>query len=141
MIDAVQDPGNIGTLIRTADAAGFDQVLLGTGSVDPFNDKVIRATQGSIFHLPILTGELTEFMNELKAEGVEIWAAALQEAKPYKDMKTPDRVALLVGNEGQGIAEHLLEQSEKKVYIPIYGRAESLNVAVAGAVLMYHLQS
>ncbi|MGP4062530.1 TrmH family RNA methyltransferase [Halobacillus sp. H74] len=140
MIDAVQDPGNIGTLIRTADAAGFDDVILGTGCVDLYNDKVIRSTQGSIFHVPIHTGDLQKYINHMKKHNVEIWAAALQEATPFQQLETPGKAGLIVGNEGQGIKEDLISQSDQRVYIPIYGQAESLNVAIAGAVLMYHLR-
>lgn len=141
MLDGVQDPGNVGTLIRTADAAGFDQVILGKGSVDVYNDKVIRATQGSLFHVPVFTGELSDFVQPLKERGVEIWASALQEAEPFQSVKTPEAAALIVGNEGKGIDPDLLQQADQKVYIPIYGQAESLNVSIAGAVLMYHLKS
>ncbi|MYL19990.1 RNA methyltransferase [Halobacillus litoralis] len=141
MLDAVQDPGNIGTLIRTADAAGFDQVIVGTGSVDIFNDKVIRASQGSLFHLPVLTGDLTDYVGGLKDQGVEIWASTLENAASYKDLPIPEKAALVVGNEGSGISEELVEAADQQVYIPIYGQAESLNAAIAGAVLMYHLKS
>ncbi|MCA1021852.1 TrmH family RNA methyltransferase [Halobacillus litoralis] len=141
MLDAVQDPGNIGTLIRTADAAGFDQVIVGTGSVDIFNDKVIRASQGSLFHLPVLTGDLTDYVGELKDQGVEIWASTLENAASYKELPIPEKAALVVGNEGSGISEELVEAADQQVYIPIYGQAESLNAAIAGAVLMYHLKS
>lgn len=141
MLDAVQDPGNIGTLIRTADAAGFDQVIVGTGSVDIFNDKVIRASQGSLFHLPVLTGDLTDYVGGLKDQGVEIWASTLENAASYKELPIPEKAALVVGNEGSGISEELVEAADQQVYIPIYGQAESLNAAIAGAVLMYHLKS
>ncbi|SFJ14047.1 RNA methyltransferase, TrmH family [Halobacillus dabanensis] len=140
MMDAVQDPGNVGTLIRTADAAGFDQVVLGSGTVDVFNDKVIRATQGSIFHIPFTSGDLNDFIEPLKENGAEIWASALQDAEPFQQLPSPDRAALIVGNEGKGIHEELLNQADQRVYIPIYGQAESLNVGIAGAVLMYHLK-
>ncbi|CDQ18249.1 RNA methyltransferase, TrmH family [Halobacillus karajensis] len=140
MLDAVQDPGNVGTLIRTADAAGFDQVVLGTGTVDAYNDKVIRATQGSIFHIPVSTGDLNEFVQQSIEAGIEIWASALQDAVPFQQLESPSNAALIVGNEGQGIKEKLLEKADKRVYIPIYGQAESLNVGIAGAVLMYHLR-
>ncbi|MBN8236888.1 RNA methyltransferase [Halobacillus kuroshimensis] len=141
MLDAVQDPGNIGTLIRTADAAGFDQVIVGTGSVDIFNDKVIRASQGSLFHLPVFTGDLGAYVNELKDQGVEIWASALENSVSFKELAVPEKAALVIGNEGSGISEELVEAADQQVYIPIYGQAESLNAAVAGAVLMYHLKS
>ncbi|MBX0358987.1 RNA methyltransferase [Halobacillus sp. Nhm2S1] len=140
MLDSVQDPGNVGTLIRTADAAGFDQVILGSGTVDVYNDKVIRATQGSIFHIPVLSGELEEFIDPMKRDGVQILASALKDAVPFQQLQAPSKAVLIVGNEGQGIQENLLNQADQRVYIPIYGQAESLNVGIAGAVLMYHLK-
>ncbi len=140
IIDAVQDPGNLGTLIRTADAAGFNHVVIGEGCVDPFNEKTIRSTQGSLFHIPIYQGELQEVIRNLKAAGVTVWASALQDAKPYKKVLQPEKAALIVGNEGQGIQDELLSCASEKVYIPIYGRAESLNVAIAAGILMYHLK-
>ncbi|MGR9049120.1 TrmH family RNA methyltransferase [Halobacillus faecis] len=140
MLDSVQDPGNVGTLIRTADAAGFDQVILGSGTVDVYNDKVIRATQGSIFHIPVVTGNLEDFVGPMKKDGVQIWASALKDAAPFQQLQAPSKAALIVGNEGQGIRENLLNEADQRVYIPIYGQAESLNVGIAGAVLMYHLK-
>ncbi|MFD2926177.1 TrmH family RNA methyltransferase [Halobacillus naozhouensis] len=140
LIDAVQDPGNLGTLIRTADAAGFDHVVVGEGCVDPFNEKTIRSTQGSLFHIPIFQGELEDVIRDLQAANVMVWASALQDAEPYKKLPQPEKAALIVGNEGQGIRNELLAYASERVYIPIYGQAESLNVAIAAAILMYHLK-
>lgn len=141
IIDAVQDPGNLGTMIRTADAAGFNHIILGTGTVDVFNDKVIRATQGSLFHVQVFQGDIKEYVSLLKKDGASIWAAALTNAVPYKEFEAPGKIGLIVGNEGKGIQEHIAAIADKQVYIPIYGKADSLNVAVASAVLMYHLRS
>lgn len=141
IVDAVQDPGNLGTMIRTADAAGFDHVILGKGTVDPYNDKVIRATQGSLFHLPIFQGDIQDYVRELQEKGTHIWASTLSDAVPYKNLDVPEKVALIVGNEGQGIDDSVAALADERVYIPIYGQAESLNVAIASAVLMYHLRS
>ncbi|MFC7061578.1 TrmH family RNA methyltransferase [Halobacillus seohaensis] len=140
LIDAVQDPGNLGTLIRTADAAGFDQVIIGKGSVDAFNEKVIRSTQGSLFHVPIIQGELEDYAAKMKNAGILIYAATLEGAKPYKQFTPQGKVGLIVGNEGQGIRKELLPHADENVYIPIYGQAESLNVAIAAAILMYHFK-
>lgn len=141
ILDAVQDPGNVGTLIRTADAAGFEGILLGKGTVDVFNDKVIRATQGSLFHLPIYHGDLNEWIPKLKNEGIAIWASALKNAQPYTKLKPKTPVSLIVGNEGSGINQIYQQLADERVYIPIYGKAESLNVGIAAGVLMYYLQS
>ncbi|MFS0561026.1 RNA methyltransferase [Terribacillus sp. 179-K 1B1 HS] len=138
LLDAVQDPGNLGTIIRTADAAGYDAVYVGEGSADRYNDKVIRATQGSIFHLPVLTADLALLLPELQENGYTVWAAALEGAVDYRDLTAPDKTALLVGNEGAGIDKRLIAQSDMAVKIPIFGKAESLNVSIATGILLYH---
>ncbi|WP_010532443.1 TrmH family RNA methyltransferase [Lentibacillus jeotgali] len=140
LIDSLQDPGNLGTIIRTADAAGFDMVLLGKGTVDLYNDKVIRATQGSLFHLPILQTNLLEKIPELKRNGFTVLASALTDAVSFKEMKADDKTALIVGNEGAGVQNELIESADQTVKIPIFGQAESLNVSVAAGILMYHLK-
>ncbi|WP_431804636.1 TrmH family RNA methyltransferase [Halobacillus andaensis] len=140
LIDSVQDPGNLGTLIRTADAAGFNQVIVGKGSVDIFNEKVLRATQGSIFHLPVIQEDLEKVIPDLKDNGITVYAAALENSLPYKQHDPAETSALIVGNEGQGIRSEVLDMASHKISIPIYGNAESLNVAIAAAILMYHLK-
>ncbi len=140
LIDRVQDPGNIGTMIRTADAAGFDAVILGDGCADAYSPKVVRSTQGSLFHIPILKGSLETWMEKLQHSGMKVFGTALQGAKPYKEISKADRFAILVGNEGSGVSKELLEQTDQNVYIPIYGKSESLNVAVAAGILMYGLK-
>lgn len=140
MLDRVQNPGNLGTMIRTADAAGFDSVILGRGTVDVYNDKVIRATQGSLFHLDIKEGNLREEISLLLDEGYEVFATALENAVNYKEITPSSKFALILGNEGTGIDEDILGSANYIVTIPIYGRAESLNVSVAAGILMYHLR-
>ena len=140
MIDRIQDPGNLGTIIRTADAAGFSAVILGKGTVDLYNDKVIRATQGSLFHIPIIQSDLLVEMQNLKQAGYSIWATALQDAKVYTDIPLQEKTALILGNEGAGVDEDILQKADFIVKIPIYGQAESLNVSIAAGILMYHLK-
>lgn len=140
LIDRIQDPGNLGTIIRTADAAGFSAVILGKGTVDLFNDKVIRATQGSLFHIPIIQADLLDEIQELKQAGFSIWATALQDSKIYTEMTVPEKVALVLGNEGAGVGEDILNAADSIVNIPIYGKAESLNVSIAAGILMYYIQ-
>lgn len=138
--DAIQDPGNLGTIIRTADAAGMDAVILGKGTVDLYNDKVVRATQGSLFHLPIYEADLDEELAVLQGKGYEIWATALQGASYFHEVETPDKVAVILGNEGAGVEQRFIDKADKRIKIPIYGKAESLNVSVAAGILMYHLK-
>lgn len=140
MIDAVQDPGNLGTMIRTADAAGFDAIILGEGTVDLYNDKVIRASQGSIFHLPIIEADLSLEIDRLQKEGVVICASTLDDAKSLYETEITDQMALIVGNEGSGVDQELIDKADQLIHIPIYGRAESLNVSVAAGIMMYELK-
>ncbi|HEY4532077.1 MAG TPA: RNA methyltransferase [Kurthia sp.] len=139
LVDAVQDPGNIGTMIRTADAAGIDAVILGKGSADPFNPKTIRSTQGSIFHIPVLRGDLGEWVEKLKEQEVPVYGTALDATSVvYNQVEKGPKFALIMGNEGSGISKELLAQTTQNVIIPIMGGAESLNVAVATGIVLYH---
>lgn len=138
LIDAVQDPGNVGTMIRTADAAGIDAVILGKGTADPYNPKTVRSTQGSIFHIPVITGDLTEWIDTSKEKGIPVYGTALQNAVLYHEVKKEGKFALIMGNEGAGIHEDLLAKTDKNVIIPILGQAESLNVAVATGIVLYY---
>lgn len=139
LIDAVQDPGNIGTIIRTADAAGVDAVVLGKGSADSYNPKTLRSAQGSHFHIPIIRGDLMEWIERLKQKSIPIYGTALENAIDYREIENNGAFALIVGNEGSGIQKELLEQTDQNVKIPIFGQAESLNVAVATGILLYKL--
>lgn len=141
LIDAIQDPGNLGTIIRTADAAGFGGIILGDGTVDLYNDKVIRATQGSIFHLPIIQRNIHTAISDLKKEGYTIWATALEGARYYHEVEIDEKVGLVLGNEGAGVDANIIEEADRIVKIPIYGKAESLNVSIAAGILMYHVKS
>lgn len=141
VLDNVQDPGNVGTMIRTADAAGFDQVVLGEGCVDVYQSKVQRALQGSQFHISIVTNvDLSSWISKMKQENILTIATALDEtAMSYKELDGKESLAIVMGNEGQGVSQEILNQVDKKVYIPMKGRAESLNVAVAAGIVMFHL--
>ena len=139
LLDAIQDPGNLGTMIRTADAAGYDLVVLGQGTVDLYNDKVIRATQGSLWHLPIIQADLEDWIPDFQAKQGRVLATALhQEALDYRQVSQSGPLAILVGNEGQGVQAALIQAADQSLYIPMPGRAESLNVAVATGVLLFY---
>ncbi|MFL0504739.1 TrmH family RNA methyltransferase [Ureibacillus sp. 179-F W5.1 NHS] len=137
LVDAVQDPGNIGTMIRTADAAGIDGVVLGKGCADAYNPKTLRSAQGSHFHIPVIRGELAEWIEDLQDSGVKVYGTALQDAIEYTEVEHSGSFALIVGNEGSGIHPQLLDKTDQNVIIPIFGQAESLNVAVATGILLY----
>ncbi|KIL46273.1 TrmH family RNA methyltransferase [Jeotgalibacillus campisalis] len=140
LIDAVQDPGNIGTMIRTADAAGIDLVVLGKGSADPYNAKVLRSAQGSHFHLSIVKEDLNHSIPALKEKGIPVYGTALQNASPYQKVNSGGPFALIMGNEGAGVNGELLQLADENLYVPIYGKSESLNVAVAAGILLFHLK-
>lgn len=140
-IDAVQDPGNLGTLIRTADASGMDAVILGNGTVDVYNQKVLRSAQGAHFHLPIVRGDLVQWIDKLLKEEIQVFGTALENGVDYRTVSPMEKFALIVGNEGSGMNPLILNQTTKNLYIPIYGKSESLNVAIAAGILMYHLRA
>ena len=138
IVDAVQDPGNLGTIIRTADAAGFDAVVLGEGCVDLYNDKVVRSMQGSQFHVAIYHENLMDVYGKLKENHIPIAVTALhRDAKDFKWLTGRESVAIVVGNEGNGVREELIEAADFIIQIPMFGQAESLNVAIATGILMY----
>ncbi|MFO1443969.1 RNA methyltransferase [Bacillus sp. Bva_UNVM-123] len=141
LIDAVQDPGNLGTMIRTAEAAGVDTVIVGEGSVDVYNPKVLRSAQGSHFHLSIVRGKLIDWIGKLKQANIPIYGTALENAKEYGEIETTGKFALIVGNEGSGVQKSILEETTENLYIPIYGRSESLNVGIATGILLYYLRN
>ena len=138
VLDGIQDPGNAGTLLRTADAAGCTAVLALPGTVDLYNDKTVRASMGSVLHLPIVRDVAREdFAAFCEKQGIRLLAADVDEkAQPYfkADLRPP--CALIFGNEGAGLSE-IISKSARKIYIPMQGRAESLNVAVSSAVLLF----
>lgn len=141
LIDAVQDPGNIGTMIRTASAAGIDAVVLGKGSADAFNPKTVRSAQGSHFQIPVVKGDLEEWIGQLNERNIPIYGTALQNAIPVHEAEAQEQFALIVGNEGSGVAPELLQATAQNLMVPLYGAAESLNVSVATGILLYSLVS
>lgn len=138
VLENVTDPGNMGTLIRTADAAGADGIFLSKGCVDIYNPKVIRATMGSIFHLPIYRNlNLMNLMEDFKNNNVKTLAAHLKgTSTPYKvDMTTA--CAVIIGNEANGLSNEISEMASDLVKIPMPGKAESMNAGIAGGILIY----
>lgn len=140
LLDNVQDPGNIGTMVRTADAAGFAGVAFGTGTVDIHQPKVERSMQGSQFHLQLISTDLGALIERLHAANVPVYGSELNpQAAQYLDVQAPACFGLIMGNEGNGMSRELLAQTDQNLYIPIKGRAESLNVAIAAGILMFGL--
>jgi len=137
VLDEVQDPGNIGTLIRSADAAGAAGVILTDGCADPYGGKALRASMGSLFHLPVLSADAQEVVTACRRGSVRLLTASGGGADVYCDVDWKRPTVLVLGNEGQGVGPVLSKQASGSVRIPIAGGAESLNVAAAGAVILF----
>jgi TrmH family RNA methyltransferase len=138
VLDGLQDPGNVGTIIRTAEAAGCSGVIMTKKTADLFSCKVVRATMGAVFRLPIVNGASPESVVEFaKSRGLIIKATALDGAAEYYRADMTEPLLLVLGNEGSGVSEYFLANAAERLFIPMRGGAESLNVAAAAAVLIY----
>lgn len=136
LVDGVQDPGNLGTIIRTALASGTEAIYCLKGTVDLYNDKVLRSTMGAIFALPVnMVEDHAAFLAELKQAGFATVVADIRAAQYYDEVFYPERTALVVSNEANG--PQLIRQGDYAVKIPLHGQAESLNVAIACGILLY----
>jgi len=137
--DRVQDPGNLGTMIRTASAVGATGVILSPETVDPYNDKVIRSTMGAILNIPIFEGiEVEDFLYQAQSNQVKVIAGDLQGKKPYFYANYSGKICIVAGNEAEGISLKMREKADELVAIPLkYSIVESLNVSVATAILLY----
>lgn len=142
-LEAVQDPGNVGTLIRSAAAFGFDGVICSTKCASPFGAKALRASMGAAARIPVVTvAEMPQAIAFLRANGVFTAAAALYRSRPLSEAVGPfeNGVAIVIGNEGQGLTQETIEACDIAVRIPISQQVESLNAAAAGAVLTWHFR-
>ncbi|WP_261378463.1 TrmH family RNA methyltransferase [Paenibacillus agilis] len=137
VVDGVQDPGNLGTIIRSADAVGATGVLIGRGTVDVYNSKTVRSTMGSMFHLPVVEGDLLELLPEAKEQGVCVVSTSLQAEHSCYSFDFRQPTWFVVGNEGKGVSPQVQSLVDESVIIPMQGQAESLNVAMATTVLLY----
>jgi RNA methyltransferase, TrmH family len=138
LCDKLQDPGNLGTIIRTAHAAGVQGIILTKGTVDIYNEKTIRSTMGSIFYIPIhYDDDNLSLVKSLKDEGFNLVVTSLDTNKDFFQEDLLGKVILTVGNEGNGVSEEVFALADTKVKIPMPGNAESLNVAIATSVIMY----
>ncbi|WP_422445419.1 23S rRNA (guanosine(2251)-2'-O)-methyltransferase RlmB [Thermoanaerobacterium sp. DL9XJH110] len=137
-LDRIKDPGNMGTIIRTADAAGASAIVTNKGCVDIFNPKVIRSTMGSIFHLPFVEVEdLTGTLMCLKRRGGRVVATHLKAERCYYDVDYTKPMILVMGKEDEGVSREILEISDEVIKIPMPGKAESLNVSVANGIVLF----
>jgi TrmH family RNA methyltransferase len=138
LLDSVQDPGNVGTIIRSAHALGFDSVISTKGTVDIYNGKVLRSTAGSVFHIPVIDSlEEEEVFQFCKEHGLRIITTGLNEGKPCYEYNLSKSFLLAIGNEGRGVSAGIKQMSTASVFIPMPGGAESLNAGVAASIIMY----
>ncbi len=143
LLDEIQDPGNMGTIIRSAVAFDIDTIILSKNCVDLYNPKVVRSTQGMLFHIPILIYDFNELLPMLKELKIPIYATRVEYGTDVSTLKDEEkkRFALLMGNEGNGVHPEYLELSDKNLYIPMSNGVESLNVAIATSILLYELRN
>ncbi len=139
-LDGVQDPGNCGTILRTCDAAGFGGVLMGAGCADPYSPKGVRATMGSLFRTPIVqTNDLAALLNEKKQEGYAVLVSELHGQDFYARERLPEKMILVIGSEGRGVSDAVMETATHRFKLPMAGGAESLNASVAAGILIYDI--
>ena len=138
VLDELQDPGNVGTIIRTAAAAGCTGIFLTKGCTDVFSNKVVRGSMGSIFHVPIFEG-LTQcqILACFAERDIKLLATSLESSNVYFTVDFTPAIAVVFGNEGNGVSQQLLEHSQDRLYIPLLGQVESLNVAASAAIILY----
>ena len=141
IMDRLQDPGNIGTIIRTAEAAGYRGIVMIAGSGDVYSSKVVRAAAGSLFRMPVIkVSDADEAAETARALGLKLTVTCFENAVNCFDADLTENIALVIGNEGRGVSERLMELSDIRVKIPMQGSIESLNAAVAAGILMYQSQ-
>ncbi len=141
LLDRIQNPGNLGTIIRSSKAFGVDTIILGDATVDLYNPKVIRATQGMAFHIQILFRNLKEVILELREKGIPIYGTKVSGGEDIRTLTNHDKeeYALIMGNEGSGVSEDVLDLCDKFIYIQMDKDVESLNVSIATSILLYEL--
>ena len=140
LVEGIQDPGNLGTMFRTGEGAGITGVIVSRTTVDVYNPKTVRSTMGSIFRVPFLVAEnLEETIGALKAAGVKLYAAHLRGTCSYDEPDYKQATGFLIGNEGNGLTEETAELADTYIRIPMEGKVESLNAAIAATLLMYEV--
>ena len=138
ILDGIQDPGNLGTIIRSSVAFNVDTIILSNDTVDLYNSKVVRASQGMLFKTNIVKGNLLEIIPSLKEQGYKVYATNVENGNDVKDIKN-EKIAIVMGNEGSGVKKEIFDLSDKYIYIKMNENCESLNVAVATSIILYEL--
>ena len=139
VLAGIQDPGNLGTIVRSAEAFGASGIVTLPGTVSPWNPKAVRASAGSVFRLPLMASTEQEMLEELREAGVRIITTAMRRAQPADQADLTIPVAIIIGNEGNGVAPNLASKADARITIPCPGPVESLNAAVATSVLLYEV--
>lgn len=140
MIENVQDPGNLGTMVRTAEAAGVTGIIMSQGTVDVYSSKVIRSTMGAIFRMPVMyVPDMPAQIDAVRAQGISVYAACLDGAVNYTEPDYRRSCAIMIGNEGNGLTREAIDAASGGIFIPMAGQVESLNASISAAVLMYEV--
>lgn len=139
ILEDIQDPGNLGTIIRSSVAFGVDTIVVSTNTVDMYNDKVLRSSEGMIFHIDIVKMDVSECIDKLHEEGYEIYGTKVDGGTDLREITVGDKYAVVMGNEGAGVSEFTLDKCDKYIYIPMNSDCESLNVGVATSIILYEL--
>jgi len=141
MLDGIQDPGNLGTIIRSSVAFDVDTIVLGENTVDLYNPKVVRATQGMLFHINIINDNLENVINELKSREIPVYGTKVEYGEDVRSFPSKDKKAygLVMGNEGSGVSSEVLDMCDKYIYIDMNECVESLNVSIATSIILYEL--
>ena len=141
MCDRIQDPGNLGTIIRTADAFGPAAVILNKGCVDAYNAKVVRASAGAIFRVPFIYSDLDdEILQNLKQYGFNVISTVVDSSCSFDDIQKSEKICVVIGNEGQGVSREIINDSDMSITIKMSGRAESLNASIAAGISIYEIR-
>lgn len=137
ILDRIQDPGNLGTIIRTADAAGIKDIFIVKGTTDPYSAKVLRSTMGSIFVVRLHFVDTEEIIAFMKTQGIRLVVTSLEARLYHYELPVTEALSIVIGNEGNGVSHAFLEGADDLIKIPIYGGAESLNASIAAGIVLY----
>lgn len=139
LLDDIQDPGNLGTIIRSSVAFNVDSIVMSLNTVDLYNPKVIRSTQGMIFKINLIKDDLGQVIEKLKSKNIPIYTTNVNGGENIKNINSTDSYGLIIGNEGNGVKDEISTLADRKIYIPMNSKVESLNVSVAASILLYEL--
>ena len=139
ILEDIQDPGNLGTIIRSSVAFGIDTIILSNNTVDMYNDKVLRSSEGMLFHINIIRDDINNVIDKLHKDGYQIYGTKVDGGTELKNVSFSEKCAIIMGNEGAGVSSSILDKCDKYIYIPMDNNCESLNVGVATSVILYEM--